>query len=376
MPKQIKKCSIENENQLYLSCDTKATGVKSMEQNNYTTEKRKWKQLSEKERYKIEALSHSGLTATEIGKSLTPQRDRRTIERELARGMTVQLNSDLTEKTVYLADVGQRKHDEKAANKGRGLKIGYDHKLAKQIEHKIKNEKWSPDTIIDRIKEQGLQFETSICTKTVYNYIDKGIFAEISNNDLWVKKDGRKRNYKKVRTVALNNKNGKSITERPKEADNRTEQGHWEIDLVVGKQGTKPVILTLVERKSRKSLYVLLKNKTQKEVISAIKRARRRVGGNFDDLFKSITADNGSEFLDSEGIKRAAKCGEVYYAHPYSSWERGSNENGNRILRRFVPKGTDIGKLTVKELQRIEDWVNNYPRKIFGYKSANEMAAA
>ena len=275
---------------------------------------------------------------------------------------------------MYLADVGQRKHDERAANKGRGLKIGHDHKLAKYIENKIKNEKWSPDAVIGRIKAEGLSFETSICTKTLYNYIDGGIFAGISNKDLLMKKDGVKKDYKKVRTVALNNKNAKSISERPKEADERTEPGHWEIDLVVGKQGTKPSILTLVDRKTRKSLYILVKNKTQKEVIAAIKRARRRVGGNFNDVFKTITADNGSEFLDSEAIKKAAKCCEVYYAHPYSSWERGSNENGNRILRRFVPKSTDIGMLTQKELQRIEDWVNNYPRRIFAYKTANEVA--
>jgi len=346
-----------------------------MEQDKYNTKKRKWKQISEKERYKIEALSQQGLTPAEIGSALTPKRDRRTIEREIARGLTLQRNSDLTEKKVYLADVGQRKHDEKAANKGRGLKIGHDHKLAEHIESKIKNDRWSPDTIIGRIKTDGLQFETTICTKTLYNYIDKEIFANISNKDLWVKKDGKKRDYKKIRTVALNNKNGKSISERPTEADERTEPGHREIDLVIGKQGTKAAILTLVERKSRKSLYVLVKNKTQKEVIAAIKRVRRRVGGNFSEVFKTITTDNGSEFLDSEAIKKAAKCGDIYYAHPYSSWECGSNENGNRILRRFVPKGTDIGKLTQTELQRIEDWVNNYPRRLFGYKTANEMAA-
>lgn len=131
-----------------------------------------------------------------------------------------------------------------------------------------------------------------------------------------------------------------------------------------------------MERKTRASLYILIKNKTQKEVIRAVKRARKRVGGNFTEVFKTITADNGSEFLDSEAIKEAAKCGEVYYAHPYSSWERGSNENGNRILRRFIPKGTDIGKVTEEGLQRIEDWVNNYPRRIHGYKTANEMMAA
>jgi len=346
-----------------------------MDQGNHNTGKRKWEQLSEKERYKIEALSQQGLRAAEIGAALIPRRDRRTIEREIARGLTLQRNSDLTERMVYLADVGQRKHEEVAANKGRGIKIGHDHKLARHIEDKIKNEKWSPDAIIGNIGTEGLRFETSICTKTVYNYIDKGIFAGISNKDLWVKKEGKKRDYRKMRTVALNNKTGKSISERPKEADERTEQGHWEIDLVIGKQGTKPVILTLVERKTRKSLYVLVRNKTQKEVVAAIKRVRRRVGGDFGKVFKSITADNGSEFLNSDAIKKAAKCAEVYYAHPYSSWERGSNENGNRILRRFIPKGTDIGTLTQSELQRIEDWVNNYPRKILGYKSANQIAA-
>jgi IS30 family transposase len=274
-----------------------------------------------------------------------------------------------------LADVGQRKHDEAAANKGRGLKIGHDHKLARHIEKKIKEDRWSPDAVIGNIKATGQKFETSICTKTLYNYIEWGIIAGISNKDLWVKKDKKRRDYKKIRRVALNNKNGKSITERPEEANDRTEYGHWEIDMVIGKKWTKAAILTLVERKSRKSLYVLVKNKTQKEVVAAIRKVRRRVKGDFTAVFKTITADNGSEFLNSEAIKKAAKADEVYYAHPYSSWERGSNENGNRILRRFVPKGTDIGKMTDKELKRIEDWVNNYPRKILGYYSANQFAS-
>jgi IS30 family transposase len=353
-----------------------------MEQAKDSTKKRTWQQLNEKERYKIEALFEQGLSPAQIGGQLG--KSKRTIERERKLGLVEQKRMNPSNKKyeelyivewVYKADAAQRRHDENAANKGRGLKIGKDQRLADYIEEKIKRERWSPDAIVGRIKEEGVVFETSICTKTVYNYIDAGIFREVTNRDLWAKKDGKKRNYKKIRTVALNNRKGKSIAERPAEADGRTEKGHWEIDLVVGKQGTKPVVLTLVERVTRKSLYVLAKNKTQKEVIAAIKRARRRAGGNFDDVFKSITADNGSEFLDFEAIKKAAKCGEVYYAHPYSSWERGSNENGNRILRRFVPKGMDIGKLTAKELQRIEDWVNNYPRRIHGYKTANEMAA-
>jgi len=355
-----------------------------MDQEKHNTGKRKWKQISEKERYKIEALYDQGLTPAQIGNALG--RDRRTIERELQLGFVEQRRTNTSYKKDgplyiteirYKADTAQMRREERAANKGRSLKIGNDQKLADYIERKIKEEKWSPDAIIGRIRAEGLVFKTSICTKTVYNYIDKGIFREVTNKDLWMKKDGKKgRDYKKVRTVALNNKRGKSITERPREADERSEQGHWEIDLVEGKQGTKPVILTLVDRKTRKSLYVLVKNKTQKEVIRAIKRIRKRVGGDFSEVFKTITADNGGEFLNSEAIRKASGCWEVYYAHPYSSWERGSNENGNRILRRFIPKGTDIGRLTEEELQRIEDWVNNYPRKIHGYKTANEMSAA
>jgi IS30 family transposase len=349
------------------------TGVKKMGQENNSTKKREWKQITEKERYKIEALSHQGMKPVEIGKQLN--RDRRTIEREIKQGLTTQMDSQWRERKVYLADVAHRKHEEKASNKGKGLKIGKDHKLVKHIEKKIGEEKWSPDAVIGQIKAEGLEFETSICTKTLYNYIGSGLFLNISNDDLWVKKNKKKRKNRRVRTVALNNRNGKSISERPEEIESREEQGHWEIDLVVGKQGTKPAILTLVERKTRKSIYVPIKNKTQKEVISAIKRIKRRKGGDFTEVIKSITADNGSEFLDGEGIKKAAKCNEIYYAHPYSSWERGSNENSNRILRRFIPKGTDIGKLSPFDIKRIEDWVNNYPRKILGYKSANQMSA-
>lgn len=105
-------------------------------------------------------------------------------------------------------------------------------------------------------------------------------------------------------------------------------------------------------------------------------------------LYEAATIDGAGRFRKMISISLPSiaptiiivllmRCGQImnigYYAHPYSSWERGSNENGNRILRRFVPKGTDIGKLHKKELQRIEDWVNNYPRRILGYQSATDM---
>jgi IS30 family transposase len=349
-----------------------------MGQGNDTTKRRTWKHLSEKDRYKIEALSQRGLTPSEIGESLTPKRDRRTIERELARGLTVQRNSDLTERLVYLADVGQRKRDERASNKGRGLKIGHDHKLAEHIERKIIEEKYSPDAVIGEIKAKGLQFETTVCTKTVYNMIDAGVFLNLSNKYLPIKKDGKKRPYKRIRKVALNNTKGRSIEERPPEVDSREEYGHWEMDCVVG--SGKACLLVLTERKQREEIIIKLPAKTQNYVIKALDRLERRYGKAFERKFKSITMDNGSEFLDMKSIERSClkpgtKRTTCYYAHPYSAFERGSNENQNRLIRRFVPKGSNIDKLTQKDVKRIENWMNNYPRRIFGYKSACDMAA-
>ena len=328
--------------------------------------------LTESERYKIEGykaikMSNRAIART-IGKS------HRSINEEIKRGLVTQVKSDLMEVKVYKADYAQMKAEEAGRNKGTGLKIGNDHKLVEFLEKKIRDENYSPDAALAAARKQG-EFENMICTRTLYSYIESGLFLGISNKDLLMKKGGKKRDYNKVRKIALNNTKGKSIEERPKAANKREENGHWEIDLVVGKQGTRPVILTLVERKSRKSLYVLLKNKTQQEVIGALKRLSKKVGGEFSQVFKSITADNGSEFLDFNRIKEATGCEEVYYAHPYSSWERGSNENGNRMLRRFIPKGTDMNGLTEEKLQSYEDWVNNYPRRLLKYKTANEAYA-
>jgi len=356
----------------------KVTEVTKMGQGQNNTKTRTWEQLSEKDRYKIEALSQRGVPPSEIGKSLNPKRDRRTIEREIARGLTLQRDWELREKMVYLADVGQRKHDERAANKGRGLKIGHDHKLAEHIERKIIEEKYSPDAVIGEIRAQGLQFEVTVCTKTVYNMIDAGIFLRLSNKDLPVKRDGKKRSYKRVRKVALNNTKGRSIEERPPEADSREEYGHWEMDCVLG--SGKACLLVMTERVSRQERIFKLSAKTQRCVLDVINQLERKHKNNFRKIFRSITMDNGGEFLDMESLenscrKPGTKRTICYYAHPYSAFERGSNENQNKLIRRFVPKGSNIEKLSKADVQRIENWMNNYPRRLFGYKSANQIAA-
>ena len=347
-----------------------------MSQYNNTLNSRRNKHLTERERYKIELLLKEGMTALAIAKRLG--RHKRTIEREIRRGTVRLLNSDLSYREEYCADAAQRIYDENANNKGPGLKIGKDHKLAKYIEENIIKEKYSPDAVIGGIKAKGLKFETTICTKTLYNYIDQGVFANITNKDLPVKKNGKKGMYRKVR-IAHKNLKGTSIEERPAEVEKREEYGHWEMDCVEGKKGiSKATLLVLSERKRREQIIYKMPDQTQESVIRILDTLERKHGKHFKEKFKTITVDNGSEFLNFKDMERSIKKPgkqrtKIYYAHPYSSWERGTNENSNKLIRRFIPKGTDIGKISKRKIKYIEKWMNNYPRRILGYKSPNDL---
>ncbi len=349
-----------------------------MSQKNYTVKSRKNKHLTERERYRIEVLLKENMTVLYIAKRLG--RHKRTIEREIKRGTVRLLSSDLSYREEYCADVAQRICDENSKNKGPNLKIGKDHKLAKHIEKKIIKNKYSPDAVIGEIREKGLKFEASICTKTLYNYIDQGIFANITNKDLPVKKNGKKGTYRKVK-IARKNLKGTSIEERPAEVEKREEYGHWEMDCVEGKKGkSKAALLVLSERKRREQIIYKLQDMTQKAVIGVLNALERKHGRYFEEKFKSITVDNGSEFLNFKDMERSIRNPrkqrtKIYYAHPYSSWERGTNENSNKLIRRFIPKGADIGKVSKEEIKYIEEWINNYTRRIFGYKSANDLAS-
>jgi transposase, IS30 family len=351
---------------------------KTMSQHNNTTETRKNKHLTERERYKIEVLVREKMTFYEISKRLG--RHQRSIEREIAKGTVRLENSDSSYRNEYCADVGQRVYKENSLNKGPGLKIGKDHKLVRYIENKIIKDKYSPDAVIGEIKAKSLMFETKICTKTLYNYIDReDVFLKLTNKDLPVKRDKKKRTYKKIK-IAHKNLKGISIEERPKSIENREEYGHWEMDCVIGNQGgSGATLLVLSERKSREEIILKMSDKTQVSVRNMIDTLERKYDKKFKAKFKTITVDNGCEFLDYKGIEASIKNPEenrikVYYAHPYSSWERGTNENSNKLIRRFIPKGTDIGKINKKMIKYIENWMNNYPRRIFDYKSANDMA--
>ena len=348
-----------------------------MEQQKVNTPSRKGKHLNRNERILIEGFLKAGMAARDIAIQL--DRDRRTIERELERGRVERLNSDLTTKTVYNADRAQDVHDQNATAKGPAVKLKANSTAVEFIRCHILILKWSPEAVAARMKQKGM--DHAVCAKTIYNHIDKGEIPGVSNETLWEKRN-RSKTHKSLhrrakRAVPL----GRSIDERPQEVAERSVCGHWEIDLVVGGKGKgSTALLTLVERKTRKLILRKIKDKTQASVLRAINGLERSMGqGAFKAMFSSITADNGSEFLDYVALERSLKNKatrtHLFYAHPYSSWERGSNENANRIVRRFIPKGGDIGRYTCSDIRKIEEWINRYPRKILNFKTAEEVFA-
>ena len=153
-----------------------------------------------------------------------------------------------------------------------------------------------------------------------------------------------------------------------------------EMDSVLGKRGkSKNTLLVLTERKTRNEIIFKLPDHTDEAVVAALDRLERKWGADmFKRVFKTITVDNGSEFADAEGLQRSIinegeKRTKVYYCHPYSSWERGTNEVTNKMIRRKIPKGTNFDDRTEEEVESIENWINGYPRKIHGYHSAGEL---
>lgn len=346
-----------------------------MDRINNTTKKGKGKHLNYEKRLKIEALSKAGLKSEAIGAIIGCTG--RAIRNELARGKVELLNSDLTTRKEYSADVGQQKHEYAGTGKGPSLKIGNDHTLVSYIEEKIIEEKMSPYAVAECIKQEKEKFQTTICSKTIYNYIDEGLFPHLTNKHLPVKKKGKKRNYDHIRT-AINNKKGTSISERPEEIDKRQEYGHWEMDTVVGKSGTKAVLMVMTERKTLQEIIRKIPSKSQYCIVKELDKIERKMGSKkFRETFKTITCDNGCENLDYEGIERSVLTKlnrtRVYYAHPYSAWERGSNENANKLIRRFIPKGSDIGKFSHERIKVIEHWINNYPRRSLNGLSSNML---
>ena len=147
-----------------------------------------------------------------------------------------------------------------------------------------------------------------------------------------------------------------------------------EMDSVMGTVGSSRALVVLTERLTRAGIILPVPDHTAASVVRALNGLERRLGKDFYPMFQSITVDNGCEFQDYDGMEKACrrkgKRTTVYYCHPHAPHERGSNENMNRIIRRFFPKGTNFDEVPISEIRRAEEWMNNYPREVLGWQTA------
>ena len=338
-----------------------------MSQNNITTKHIKIKDL--KQRESIETMLKVNTPIKTIAKYIGV--GERTIRNEIKRGKVLQQDSMYDFKKKNSAEYSQREYEKRNKTKGSNLKIGKNIELAKEITHMIRNKKYSIGAALAKIKHDG-KIEVNVCERTIYNYVRDGIL-DLEYKELPYGKSAPRKNKKKA-LRSLKNRDGLSIEERPKDVERREVYGHWEMDTVVSGIGKgRGVLLVLTERYSREEKIIKLANRKQESVIEAIDNLEREYGTKkFREKFITITTDNGVEFLDHRGITKGNRT-KMYYAHAYSSWERGSNEVSNRLIRRFYKKGYNIDKISKRKVKELEDWINNYPRKILGWKSANQF---
>lgn len=338
-----------------------------------------FKHLTKTDRLRIERWRNQGLKPKEIAAKLRVHIS--TIYRELKRGEYERLNGQTWEmETSYSPDIAEARYQENLRNKGPELKIGADHELAKYIEDTIIERECSPAAVLGYAEIDGKQFSVTLSAPTIYSYIHKGIFLRLTMADC--PRHGTQKNaYQHVeKKEPARAPAGESIDNRPEEVKERKVFGHWEMDTVYSaKSKGKAVLLTITERKTRKEIIVLLPNRKAETITRAVNALERKYGAvKFRTIFKSITVDNGSEFAAAEDLEKSCinktlPRTKVYYAHPYSSWERGTNENQNGMIRRKMPKGTVFENVSAADVAAVEDWMNTYPRRVLGYKTS-EMA--
>ena len=323
-------------------------------------------QLNLAERGRIEALRGLDWSIRRIAKAL--HRNPSTISRELRRGTTTQINANtrIFEQS-YLAETGEavyRKHRLNSCY--RGL---FDHCQtfcnALVTALKARPRMHSVDTFVHQFKTN---YPGVVCpsTPTVYRYIDDQRLA-IRNSDLPAK---LRRRVKRPGTKhhRINKKNlGHSIEERPTVVQARQELGHWEGDLVKGKRvESEPALMTLTERVSRLEIIVKLPNYHADTCLKALQNTLYDYG---TEYFKTITFDNGAEFSSLSQVAGT----DIYFAHPYSPWERGTNENTNGLLREFFPKGRSLVLASLIDIQLAQDTLNNLLRRSLNYRCPADL---
>ena len=303
-----------------------------------------YRHLSQTERYQIFCLMKEGLNCTEIAKNLG--RSTSTISREIRRNK------------------GGRGYRPKQADRlAQERSVGS--RNARRIEPDVL--KAAFDRIAEQLSPEQVAAELPISHETLYQHIyaDKA-----AGGTLW--KNLRCQKKRKKRYASGVERRGqivgrRPIHERPANVELRRTVGHWEGDTVIG-AGHKQAIVTLVERKSGYAVLMKVNHKTSELVSAAVIKKLEPIR----DRVKTITFDNGKEFAEHARIDEALGS-KTYFADPFSSWQRGSNENFNGLLRQYIPKKRPLSTVTDEELKMIERRLNNRPRKRLGFKTPNQV---
>jgi IS30 family transposase len=327
--------------------------------------------ITEIERGRIEELVRSGKGVRAIARLL--ERSVSTISEEIKRGTVHQIKND-KDVYIYYADTAQRRYEKNRKNSvQRSFEEKYSVKFFEALAVALKDKPrlYSVDTFVFKYKQlHPDEFVPS--TSVVYRLIDEGALGKYGIKSYHLPKKTQRKPKGEVakRTKGANKKVlGTSISERPVDANERKEFGHYEADLVIGKkeQG-EDAVLTLVERVTRQAFVRRVSSREAAVVYDVLENLVDEIG---TLNIKSITFDNGSEFSSMANLASI----DVYFAHAYSSFERGSNENFNGLLREYMPKGKSFNTYSDEEIIIYQDCINNRLRKILGYKSAAEAYA-
>ena len=309
-------------------------------------------QLTEGERYTISGLLRAGLSNKAIARQLG--RHAATIGRERRRNATTHDGAYRAEKAQQYA-VARRRRSRRGSH--------YSERQWAFVESLVRR-RWSPQQISNRLGERA---QLSISTETIYRRMrrDRAAGGIVWKHLRVMPKRGRKRrNSPNTRGRLLGKKH---ISQRPEQAQARTEIGHWEGDTVMGSD-QRHCVLTMVERVTGYVQIRKLSARTKEQATAQMKKAISRQR----KLFKTITLDNGTEFHGYEAVERKYKV-PIYFATPYHSWERGTNENTNGLIRQYLPKGTDLKDLTQTECNWIAKELNTRPRKRLDYRTPDEV---
>jgi transposase, IS30 family len=324
--------------------------------------------LSDSDRSQIEALAFQGYNNSEIARVL--HRHRSTIGRERQRGLWAAFG-------LYSSEFGRRHYEQARRRAGlarRKLGPDLDSPIWQHVIHGLRCD-YSPQIIAGRLRA----FDPHGCRSTHPLYVShETVYRAIYDlprsplkteliSCLWQSRCARRRHqHGRRRFTGLQDIT--PISMRPAHVLNRLEPGHWEGDLVKGARG-QSAIGTLVERTSRMVLLVHLSDCSATSVLNAFKR---RLGQIPAPLRHSLTYDRGTEMARHKELTRALDMS-VFFCEPYSPWQRPTNENTNGLVRRYLPKGTDLSQLTQVDLCRIEQLLNDRPRRVLGFKTSKEV---